>query len=134
MSKKYTDSTKEIFKFMDKGVDVKDAYSLVKPDKQPSIHALKKMKSEYNKWSLCKPDMVESAHNAVKETIEMKKVKGQLPSINNRLQAASMVLDRAEPKVTVNHSTNVDISYDPVDLAKYLISQDKSEDIELIED
>ena len=117
--------TLKIMQLMDKDIKPEDAVKLVKG--KDIIHRNTKgdLKKKHARYSLTKPNIVKLAHQAVKDTLKMTEVidsegKVSLPSHTNRLAAASMVMDRVEPVVKVNHNLNVNANVDPVDLSVYM--------------
>jgi hypothetical protein len=105
------------------GVDPKAALTLTK-GKIPADATLSRFKSKLEKYSLTRPAMVKLAHNAIRETLQMKPVtlqdgKELIPSHTNRLAAAQMIADRIEPIIRVNQNMNINVDLDPVDMSKY---------------
>lgn len=142
--------TKRIMQMMNRGVSIEDAYKLVK--NKDIIHRNTKadIKKKYAKWSLTRPQLVNLAQKAVKETLQMKCAetgvqilcpgcKGKkndaqvcaqckdvgliseksTPSHTNRLAAATMVMDRAEPVIRKSLSLSVDLNFTDVNLESF---------------
>lgn len=94
------------------------------------------LKKRLDQTSIVTKTMKRLAKRAVKETLEMKPVMiitekknkdgtpasvAVYPTHTNRLTAASMVLERAEPVIqhVESHNLNVQLDMSPVDLSKY---------------
>lgn len=127
---KHNASTLRALNLMDKGVNVRDAHKLATGQEKTSAQSLSALNKKFKQHSLTRPDIVKLAHRAVKETLKMVEVvnsKGEVttPSHTNRLAAAQMVMDRAEPVVKVNHNLNINAEISPVDLSKYMTNVDK---------
>lgn len=102
------------------GVDPKDALILATGNQNVTSGAVSHFREKVRKYSLSRPAMVKMAHQAIKETLAMKPVdigdgKQMFPSHTNRLAAAAMVADRAEPIVRANLNINADVEA-PIDL------------------
>lgn len=118
------------------GIEPKEALTLIDGE-IPSPSRVSRLKEKVRKYSLSAPKMVKLAHQAVKETLQMKPIEYEahkavpgvgvvdytdtlLPSITNRLAAAAMVLDRDQPIVKVSVNANMNADIDPVDLALFM--------------
>jgi len=120
------------------GFNIKDSYEIAGKktgcsDSAPS-HQEKKVRS----LSIINPELIKSAHQAVKDTLEMKSQpvtrtmvtkNGEAvtyndnlyPSHSNRLEAARMVIDRDEPTIQkqVRMNLNAEVSAELIDLKAY---------------
>lgn len=114
------EKTETLFKLVDTGMPLEKAYKVVNPDKELTPGNKKQVKRRYIQYSLTKPKLVKSAIQAVSDTLEMIEVNGVKPSATNRLAAAQMVLDRAEPIINKNLNINANLDISPVDLSKYI--------------
>ena len=118
-------SSLKVFEMMDMGLSAEDATKLVKNKDKLSPNAKTKINKKYEKHSLAKPAMVKLAHNAIQDTLKMAEVVDStgnvsIPSHTNRLAAANMVMDRAQPVVRQNLNLNIKADIDPVDLTNYM--------------
>jgi hypothetical protein len=116
--------TKTIMALMEKGMDARTALIVGTGNIDPHRNTVTQVKKKYEKWSLARPAMVKLAHQAVQETLAMKPIitsdgKEIHPSHTNRLAAAAMVADRAEPVVRQNVNLNLNAEISPVDLDRY---------------
>lgn len=125
MTEKMQDATRKIVELVDKGVSIEDAYKLHKPGKELTRSAKSGMLKKAERYSLTRPNRVKAASKAIDSTLKGESIgEAKPPNHSDILRAAEMVLDRAEPKVNVNHTTKVEISLTPVDLSKYRTSQE----------
>ena len=118
-------ATERIMKLMDKDVSIEDAVKLVKG--KDNIHPNTKtdIKKKHDRYSLTKPKMVKLASKAIEDTLAMQGITDSegnvsMPSHTNRLAAANMVMDRAQPVVRQNLNLNIKADIDPVDLTNYM--------------
>lgn len=120
LNQKATVKTEAVFALVDKGMPLDKAYKTIRPDKELTTSGMNRLKQKYKQHTLTQPKIVKSAIKAVTDTINMVEVNGVMPSVTNRLTAAQMVLDRAEPIITKNLNINANLDISPVDLTKYV--------------
>ena len=118
-------ATKEkLFSYMDKGLSAEEAYLIANPGKTPTKRLMQIYRKEYNTIQLTNPIIVEAAQNVVADILDGVPLEcnGEYipPTHSNRLQAAQMVLDRAEPIIKLNQNLNINADVNIVDLSKYL--------------
>jgi len=119
------------------GVDPKEALKLATGNPSPGRTAVMEIRQKAARYSLQRPSMVKLAHKVVKDTLSGKADKittqklhrdGKVieivetiaPTHTNKLQAAAMVFDRAEPVVRQNVNLNGDLKdFMPVRLDDY---------------
>lgn len=116
---KVTDRTKKVFQYMEMGLSTKEAYQLVKPGKDITRQHEHRLQKMFEKYSLSSPKFAKLANKAIEDTLAMREISGQKPTVSNRLAAASMVLDRIDPIINKNMNVNVNMDVSPVDLTKY---------------
>ena len=119
---KYTKGTLEMFDLMDKGLDIKDARTLVKPSQIVGRDADYKMMQKYKQWSLTHPKRVKKASKVYDNALSGKPLTPNStdnPSNSQVLAVAKDILERQEPKVTINQNLNVSVDLTPVDLDAY---------------
>ena len=112
------------------GIAKEKAYHLAgyKGKTQKAIYEVEK---RIKKHGVASPALVKLSKNAVRDILQMlpslqevettagiKTVK-VYPTHRDRLQAANIVLERAEPKQNVNINANVDVQGDYIDLSAY---------------
>ena len=125
-----------VLEYMDKGLSAEEAYCIANPGHTPTARLLQLYRKEHQHITLSHPVLVAKAQDAIAETLDGHTIvteQGETitPTYSNRLQAAQMVLDRAEPIIKVSHNLNVNASVPIVDLSKYLnipqppVSQEK---------
>lgn len=116
-----TAKTRTIKKLVDSGVPIDEAYTLAQPDKPVTRQAQHSMRKKLEAIALTEPKRVNKAIKAIESTLQGKPT-GSVKNISTSdvLNAAKMVLDRAEPIVNVNQNLNVNVSASPVDLSQYL--------------
>jgi hypothetical protein len=121
---------------MDNGVDALTALQLTNNKQKISPVTKYKLEKKYQRYSLLSPNMRKMAHNAIKDCLSdapiIQKRKDKQgneiieeipPTWTNKIAAASMVYDRAEPVVRQNANLNVNVDVHPVDLSLYLNQQ-----------
>ena len=119
------------------GVEPREALKLATGNPSPGRTAVMEIKQKAARYSLSRPAMVKLAHKVVADTLKGKpdqivqqKVdkNGQVveyveqiaPTHTNKLAAASMVFDRAEPVVRQNVNLNGDLKdFMPVNLSDF---------------
>jgi len=118
------------------GVDDKTALVLTGCKAAHDTGALSRFRKKVSKLLVAQPKRVRSAMQALDDTLRMvpitydasRPVAGVgkvdytetiMPSITNRLAAAAMVLDRADPIIKHNVNLNVNTDISPVDLSEY---------------
>jgi hypothetical protein len=119
---KYTKGTLEMIELIDKGLSAQDARTLVKPHIKGGRDADYKLMQKHKQWALTHPKRVQKASKVYDNALAgrlLTKNSEQLPSNTQVLAVAREILDRQEPKVTVNQNLNVSIDLTPVDLDKY---------------
>ena len=107
---KYYKTTQAALKMMDSGVDARTALQIVNNTPKPARQTISSLKAKYRQYSLTHPKLLKLAHNAVKDCLtdqpiinRRKDKQGQeiieetAPTWANKIAAASMVYDRAEP-------------------------------------
>jgi hypothetical protein len=113
----------KVFEYMNRGLSVEEAYALAFPGEDATQRRMQQYKKEFKTLTLTRPEMVESAHKVIKDTLDAKVIiRGDdkiIPTYSNRLQAAAMVLDRAEPIIKINQNLNVNTELALVDLERY---------------
>jgi len=106
---------------MSSGLNAAEAVRCVDGIEKPSARRVKRAEEMFERFSLAHPELVNAAQKVVKDAMEFKpKVrKGKVitPTYAQALEAAKMVLDRADP--VINRNLNVNINVDPVDLSRY---------------
>lgn len=112
--------TLEVFKYMDRGLSINEAYKLVKPEKELSRQGAYELKKKHEQYSLLNPKRVKKAALAIDKTLNGRAIGDAAPPKHSDvLNAARQVLDRAEPIVTVNQNFNVNADISPVNLDSY---------------
>lgn len=118
------------------GVDIKEALVLANDGKKLTSGAISHFREKVRRHSLTAPGMVKLANQAIKDALQMKPITYEaakvcagigvvdytetiMPTITNRLAAASMVMDRDQPVVRQNVNLNANVDISPVDLSKY---------------
>lgn len=118
-----TERTETMFKLMDTGMPIETAYAVVHPNKKLGKHNKDSMMQKHKRWSLTNPKLVKAAYQALQDTVSMLPVQcgdaTVIPTISNRLTAAQMIVDRAEPIINKNLNINANLDVSPVDLDKY---------------
>lgn len=109
-------------KLIDSGVPIEEALKIVNPSAQLTKAAKDNAIKATQNYLLTQPEMVHLAKNAVKETLEMATVNGVQPTVSNRISAAQMVFDRAEPIIKQSEDVH-HVIFHPVDLSKYELSR-----------
>jgi hypothetical protein len=113
----------KVLEYMNKGLSAREAYTLVHPGDEPTTRRMQQLTKEHKALTLTSPPMVEAAHNVILETLEGKVIisggEKIIPTASNRLQAAAMVLDRAEPIIRINQNLNINSELKVIDLEKY---------------
>ena len=113
-------STLDIFKYLDKGLSIEEAYKLVKPDRELTRQAKHELCKKHELYSLQNPKRVKKAALAIDKTLSGQIVgDAKQPNASDILTAAKMVLDRAEPVINVNQNLNVNVDISPINLDKY---------------
>lgn len=115
-----TDKTEAIFQLVETGMPLERAYEAVKPGKKLTASNKSRLLAKRTLYSISQPQIVKKAVQAVSDTLDMQEVNGVKPTVSNRLQAASMVLDRVEPVVNKNLNINANLDISPVDLSRYV--------------
>lgn len=77
-------------------------------------------KKRLEKWSLMAPKIVKKAKIAVEQTLDMVSLNDSPVRVSDRLRAAELVYNRAEPAVQRVESVSVNMDYTEVDMADYL--------------
>lgn len=97
----------KVLEYMNKGLTAREAYQLVFAD-EPTKRRLQQYTKEHRALTLTNPVLVQKAHDVISETLEGKVLVQDgvqiVPTYSNRLQAAAMVLDRAEPIIKINQN------------------------------
>jgi hypothetical protein len=110
--------------YMDKGLSAEEAYALANPHHSPTKRLMQMYRKEHQNIVLANPILVEAAHNAIAETLDgvVLERNGEkiIPTYTNRLAAAQMVLDRAEPIIKINQNLNINSDIKLVDLSNYI--------------
>lgn len=121
---KYYQTTQAALKMMDSGVDARTALQIVNNTPKPARSTVQSLKAKYRQYSLTHPKIIKLAHNAVKDCltdqpiISKRKdkqgneiIEENAPTWANKIAAATMVYDRAEPTrgnpETVNNTLNI---------------------------
>ena len=121
-SQKYSDKTLQVFELLDKGLDIKDARTLVKPDKKVGRDADYKLMQKFKQWSLTNPKRVQKASKVYDNALNGKpltKNTDEIPSNHQILSVAKDILDRQEPKTTRQENVSISVDLTPVDLERY---------------
>lgn len=114
------DKTQQIFSYLDKGLTMEEARQLVEPGKEVSRQADYKLSKKYAAYSLTNPKRAKKAALTVDKILQGKTIgDAKQPNTSDILKAAEMILDRTDPKVTLNHNINENISLSPVNLDSY---------------
>ena len=120
----------------DHGVPVKEAMILAGYGPRLPNSTVKGIRDKAAKYALTSPRMVRKAHRAIEDTLDMKPItyaaskpvagigvvdytETIMPTVTNRLAAASMVMDRDQPTINRNVNLNINADLHPVDLSKY---------------
>jgi hypothetical protein len=121
---KYNDKTIEMFGLMDKGLSLSDARTLVKPTQTAGKQADYKMQAKYKQWSMTHPKRIKKAVKVYDNALSGNKLTPNStdnPSNSQVLAVAREILDRQEPKVTINQNLSVSVDLTPVDLERYRV-------------
>ena len=107
---KYYQTTQAALKMMDSGVDARTALQIVNNTPKPARSTVQSLKAKYRQYSLTHPKLVKLAHNAVKDCLTDQPILSKrtdkqgneiieenVPTWANKIAAATMVYDRAEP-------------------------------------
>ena len=107
---KYKQKTLEAIRLVQAGADPKTALQITNGKSQISERAIFNLKEKCRKYSLTNPRLVKLAHNAVKDCLTDQPIiskrtdrqgneiiEENAPTWANKIAAASMVYDRAEP-------------------------------------
>ena len=128
--------TLEYFRLREMGLEKNCAFKLSSGKDKFTVQAVCQAEVKFKKWSLARPKLIKLAEKAVEATLKMSPVEmevfnpktgeveniKQYPSFTNRLAAAAMIADRADPiiKKTENLNINADLAV-PIDLSAYLL-------------
>ena len=121
---KYYQTTQAALRMMDSGVDARTALQIVNNTPKPARSTVQSLKAKYRQYSLTHPKLVKLAHNAVKDCLTDQPILSKrtdkqgneiieenVPTWANKIAAASMVYDRAEPTrgdpETVNNTLHI---------------------------
>ena len=121
---RYAPKTLAAIQMVDAGISPREALQITNVKENISREAVTKFKAKYRKYSLTHPRMVKLAHNAVKDCLTDQPIiskrtdrhgneiiEENTPTWANKIAAASMVYDRAEPTrgnpETVNNTLNI---------------------------
>jgi hypothetical protein len=118
----YSKGTLEVFGLMDKGLSIKDARTLAQPNKTVGDNANHKMVAKYKQWSMTHPKRIKKAVKVYDNALSGNKLtpnSTDKPSNSQVLAVAREILDRQEPKVTINQNLSVSVDLTPVDLERY---------------
>ena len=114
----------KVLQYMDKGLSAEESYCIANPGHTPTKRLMQMYRKEHQTLLLTNPILVEAAQNVIADTLDgiALEVNGELiaPTHSNRLQAAQMVLDRAEPIIKINQNLNINAECSVVDLSRYL--------------
>lgn len=107
---KYQNKTLDAIKLVSAGLEPKQALQAVNYKHDITPQAVNKFKKKFQKYSLTHPKLVKLAHNAVKDCLTDQPIiskrtdrqgneiiEENTPTWANKIAAASMVYDRAEP-------------------------------------
>jgi len=107
---KYKQKTLEAIRLVQAGADPKTALQITNGKSQISERAIFNLKEKCRKYSLTNPKLVKLAHNAIKDCLTDQPIiskrtdkqgneiiEENAPTWANKIAAASMVYDRAEP-------------------------------------
>jgi len=115
---------KLVMEYMTKGLTAEEAYAVANPGHAPTKRLMQMYRKEHQTVTLSNPVLVEAAQNVIAETLDglVLERNGEkiIPTYSNRLQAAQMVLDRAEPIIKINQNLNINSSVNIIDLSNYL--------------
>ena len=139
--KKLTEKANTFQILTENGIEREKAYKLA-GYKGTTQKAICEIEKRIKKHSVASPALVKLSKNAVRDTLQrlpslqevetaagIKTVK-VYPTHRDRLQAANIVLDRAEPKQNVNINADVDVQNDYIDLSAYRLPKPKVIDIQ----
>lgn len=121
---RYAPKTLAAIQMVDAGISPREALQITNVKENISREAVTKFKAKYRKYSLTHPRMVKLAHNAVKDCLTDQPILSKrtdkqgneiieenVPTWANKIAAATMVYDRAEPTrgnpETVNNTLNI---------------------------
>lgn len=129
------------------GLEKNAAFKLASGKDRFTAQAVCAQEKKFKKWSLARPSLIKSATKAIEETLKMSPVEmevfnpktgtveniKQYPSFTNRLTAAGMIVDRADPiiKKTENLNLNAELAA-PIDLSAYLMRPAAGQVIEVL--
>ena len=113
--------TEAICTLVNTGMDVEDAYKMIKPKKELTRANKHELKRKANALALQDPKRVKAAQKAI-DQILAGKVVGDAKTVNTSdiLAAVKMVADRVDPIVNQSLNINVNAEISPVDLSAYL--------------
>ena len=106
------------------GFDPVRAHAIVNGKKKTTKAAVKRAKAKVESYVLAQPHRIVAAELAIDDTLAMQPVeivnkKGELeflsPTVSNRLDAAKMVMDRAD----VIPQVHLSIEYSPLEMAEF---------------
>jgi hypothetical protein len=100
------------------GKSLSEVLEITDKGKKLTPEAKRQIKLKFEKWSLTTPKMVKLANEAVTDTLQLKEINGVTPTASNRLVAAQMVYDRAEPVIKQTENLHA-VLFHPVDLSQY---------------
>ena len=115
-------STEQIVKMVNSGIDIEEAYRLVKPGKKLNPAIKRDMLAKAASYSLVDPKRVKKAAKTLDKILNgewLDKEQTIKPNASTIIKAVEMIKDREEPIVNINHNLNVSIDVSPVDLSKY---------------
>ena len=107
---RYAPKTLAAIQMVDAGISPREALQITNVKENISREAVTKFKAKHRKYSLTHPRMVKLAHNAVKDCLTDQPILSKrtdkqgneiieenVPTWANKIAAATMVYDRAEP-------------------------------------
>lgn len=136
-----SDNTARILQLHSKGIALEDAHRLITGKERLPDSTKTNLKKKSEKWLLNSPQMQKLAHNAVKETLQMKPIeteKGPIyPRVSDRLAAASMVTDRVEPVKGQQGQGTINLFIDKVQVNQFqapdVVSHETMDNDQIIE-
>lgn len=140
---KYAQKTLDAITLVSAGLNPTKALQAVNYKPNITVQAVNKFKKKFQKYSLQAPKIQKLAHNAITDCLSdapiIQKRKDKQgneiieeipPTWTNKIAAASMVYDRVEPAIRQNQNLNVNVDVHPVDLSRYLNSQNSVPQVE----
>jgi hypothetical protein len=119
---KVTDKTREIIELVSNGISIEKAYKLVKPERELTRKVKHDISEKVAQYSVLNPKRVKKASSVIDKILNGQTLdKDGLikPKSSDVVRIIEMIVDRNEPKVTINQNMNMNIDLSPVDLERY---------------